>query len=161
MDKDRLKSRTYLFYFTKRRKNIMNQKLVSLKEDIKADVLSIRYGTFRFTRGEKRLAGLSGAAGAFLMSAQSSFAAPAYNYSMFQNIATEFAKIYKDFVLISTIIAAVCAAICLISIMLPGGDEKKGYANLRKIGICWLALNALGAIFRFGTSLLSSSASDL
>ena len=138
----------------------MNQKFTELKKDFKSDLLGIRLGTFRFTKAERRLAGLSGAAGAFLMSAQSAFADP-YNYSMFSNIAAEFTKIYKDFVLISTIIAAVCAAICLLSIMLPGGDEKKGYSNLRKIGICWLALNALGAIFRFGTSLLSSSASDL
>lgn len=138
----------------------MNEKLANLKEDIKGDVRSLKCGTFRFTKSEKRLAGLSGAVGAVLMSAQNAFA-DSYNYSMFSNIATEFSKIYKDFVLISTIIAAVCAAICLISIMLPGGDEKKGFSNLRKIAICWLALNALGAIFRFGTSLLSSSASDL
>ena len=138
----------------------MKEKFVNLWKEMKGDIGSLKLGTFRLTGSEKRLAGISGVLGAFLMSAQNAFADP-YNYSMFSNVAAEFSKIYKDFVLISTIIAAVCAAICLLSIMLPGGDEKKGYSNLRKIAICWLALNALGAIFRFGTSLLSSSASDL
>ena len=139
----------------------MKEKLIALRNDIKEDFIGIRLGTFRFTKAEKVLATLSGALGAILMSAQGSFAASGYNYSIFQNIANEFSKIYTDFVLISTIIAAVCGAICLIGIMLPGGDEKKGYANAKKIIICWIALNALGAIFRFGTSLLSSTASEL